>query len=159
MVMDGFAIRAEANNNPLAPLVPIVCEPPVRGAIFDRKPKLNEHRRKGAIRRESARAVARSKFPALPLRRGCKCWRRAVRSHNGFSISHALLVAPRAKLGRREEAKAVARRVMVLQPSFSAEARTRACPPPACAAPSSLRRRAWPETAPPSHFLRHWLCR
>lgn len=46
--------------------------------------------------------------------------RRAVQSSPGFSISHSLLVAPLAKLGRVEEAKTVAMRVLALQPSFSA---------------------------------------
>jgi TolB-like protein len=46
--------------------------------------------------------------------------RRAVQSSPGFSISHSLLAAPLAKLGRMEEAKAVAARVLALQPSFSA---------------------------------------
>ena len=46
--------------------------------------------------------------------------RRAVQCNPGFSISHALLVAPLAKLGRIEEAKSVATQVMALQPSFSA---------------------------------------
>jgi adenylate cyclase len=44
--------------------------------------------------------------------------RRAVQSNPGFSISHALLVAPLAKLGRMEEATTVAKRVLALQPSF-----------------------------------------
>jgi TolB-like protein len=48
--------------------------------------------------------------------------RRAVQCNPGFSISHALLVAPLAKLGRIEEAKTVATQVMALQPSFSAGA-------------------------------------
>jgi adenylate cyclase len=57
--------------------------------------------------------------------RGCyeeaaNAGRRAVQSSPGFSISHALLVAPLAKLGRIEEAKAAAMRVMALQPFFSA---------------------------------------
>lgn len=46
--------------------------------------------------------------------------RRAVQSSPGFSISFCLLAAPLAKLGRLEEAKAVAMRALALQPSFSA---------------------------------------
>jgi adenylate cyclase len=46
--------------------------------------------------------------------------RRAVQSNPGFSVSNCLLAAPLAKLGRMEEAKAVAVRVLALQPSFSA---------------------------------------
>ena len=45
--------------------------------------------------------------------------RRAVQSTPGFSVSHSLLVAPLAKLGRLEEARSVAARVLELQPSFS----------------------------------------
>jgi adenylate cyclase len=45
--------------------------------------------------------------------------RRAVQSSPAFSVSHALLSAPLAKLGRLEEAKVVAERVLALQPSFS----------------------------------------
>jgi adenylate cyclase len=45
--------------------------------------------------------------------------RRAVQSNPGLSVSHCLLVAPLAKLGRTEEAKAVAARVLALQPYFS----------------------------------------
>jgi TolB-like protein len=46
--------------------------------------------------------------------------RRAVQCNPGFSVSQSLLVAPLVKLGRIEEAKAVATRVVALQPSFSA---------------------------------------
>jgi adenylate cyclase len=46
--------------------------------------------------------------------------RRAVQCDPGFSVSLSLLVAPLVKLGRIEEAKAVALRVVALQPSFSA---------------------------------------
>jgi TolB-like protein len=45
--------------------------------------------------------------------------RRAVQSNPGFSVSHSLLVAPLAKLGRIDDAKAAAARVLELQPSFS----------------------------------------
>jgi len=47
--------------------------------------------------------------------------RRAVQSNPGTSVSHSLLAAPLAKLGRMEEAKAVAKRVLELEPSFSAD--------------------------------------
>jgi TolB-like protein len=46
--------------------------------------------------------------------------RRAVQCDPGFSVSQSLLVAPLVKLGRIEEAKTVATRVVALQPSFSA---------------------------------------
>ena len=46
--------------------------------------------------------------------------RRAVQCDPGFSVSQSLLVAPLVKLGRIEEAKAVALRVVALQPFFSA---------------------------------------
>ena len=46
--------------------------------------------------------------------------RRAVQCNPGLSVSQSLLVAPLAKLGRMEEAKAAASRVLALQPSFSA---------------------------------------
>jgi TolB-like protein/Flp pilus assembly protein TadD len=48
--------------------------------------------------------------------------RLAVQSSPGFSVSHSLLAAPLAMLGRREEARAAAMRVLELQPSFSAGA-------------------------------------
>jgi TolB-like protein len=50
--------------------------------------------------------------------------RRAVQSGPNFSIAHCFLAAPLAKLGRSEEAKAVASQVLALQPSFSS---TRFC--------------------------------
>ena len=43
---------------------------------------------------------------------------KAVQSNPGHSISHMLLAAPLAKLGRLEEAKAAAARVIELQPEF-----------------------------------------
>ena len=46
--------------------------------------------------------------------------RHAVQANPGFSVSHGLLAAPLVKLGRMEEAKAAAMRVLALQPSFSA---------------------------------------
>lgn len=45
--------------------------------------------------------------------------RRAVQSNPGFSVSHSLLVAPLVKLGLMDEARAVATRVLELQPSFN----------------------------------------
>ena len=44
---------------------------------------------------------------------------RAIRSKPGFSVSHMFLAASLAKLGRIEDAKAAAARVMQLQPNFS----------------------------------------
>ena len=46
--------------------------------------------------------------------------RRAAQFNPGFSVSNSLLVAPLAKLGRMDEAKSVAARVLALQPSFRA---------------------------------------
>ena len=43
---------------------------------------------------------------------------KAVQSNPGHSISYMLLAAPLAKLGRLEEAKAAATRVLELQPGF-----------------------------------------
>jgi adenylate cyclase len=45
--------------------------------------------------------------------------RRAIQSGPNVSVSHCLLVAPLVKLGRLEEGKAAASRVLALQPSFS----------------------------------------
>ena len=45
--------------------------------------------------------------------------RRAVQSMPSFSVSHSLLAAALAKLGRTDEAKAAAAHVLALPPSFS----------------------------------------
>jgi TolB-like protein len=45
--------------------------------------------------------------------------RRAVEANPSFSVSHSLLAAALAKLGRVEEAEAAALQVLALQPSFS----------------------------------------
>ena len=50
-----------------------------------------------------------------------KAGRRATRSKPGFSISHMFLAAALAKLGRMDEAKAAADRVLQLQPNFSSK--------------------------------------
>jgi TolB-like protein/Tfp pilus assembly protein PilF len=47
-----------------------------------------------------------------------KAARKAVQFNPGHSISHMLLAAPLAKLGRLKDAKAAAARVMELQPTF-----------------------------------------
>jgi tetratricopeptide (TPR) repeat protein len=44
--------------------------------------------------------------------------RKSVQSSPGFSISYVCLAAPLAKLGRIDEAKAAASRVIALQPKF-----------------------------------------
>ena len=44
--------------------------------------------------------------------------RKAIQSSPGFSVCHVVLAAPLAKLGRLEEAKAAAARVLELQPAF-----------------------------------------
>jgi len=48
--------------------------------------------------------------------------RRAVLSNPGFSVTQSLLAASLAKLGQTAEAKAAAKQVLVLQPSFSSSA-------------------------------------
>lgn len=74
--------------------------------------------------------------------------RRAVQATPVFSISHVLLVAPLARLGRLEEAKAVAARVLALQPSFSARGFCAALGiPPALADPMTT---AWCEAGLPA---------
>jgi len=45
-------------------------------------------------------------------------------SNPSFSVSHSLLAAALAKLGRMEEAKAAARQVLALEPSPSAHVDT-----------------------------------
>ena len=45
--------------------------------------------------------------------------RRAIRSKPGFSISYMMLAAALSQLGRTDEARAAAKRVMQLQPNFS----------------------------------------
>jgi adenylate cyclase len=44
--------------------------------------------------------------------------RKAVQAAPGFSVAHMVLAAPLVRLGRREEAKAAAARVLELQPTF-----------------------------------------
>ena len=56
-------------------------------------------------------------FPARPLRRGAAAAYKAVQSNPAHSISYVLLAAL-AKLGRLDEAKAAAARVLELQPAF-----------------------------------------
>jgi adenylate cyclase len=57
------------------------------------------------------------------LRRRCEeaatAVRRAIRSKPGFSISYMMLAAALSQLGRIDEAKAAAERVLQLQPNFS----------------------------------------
>lgn len=69
--------------------------------------------------------------------------RRAVQSVPSLSVSHSLLAAALAKLGRTEEAKAAALQVLALDPSFSA---ARFCAaiglPPALAEPIAEARSA-----------------
>jgi TolB-like protein/DNA-binding winged helix-turn-helix (wHTH) protein len=45
--------------------------------------------------------------------------RKAIQATPGFSVCHMVLVAPLVKLGRLEEAKAAAARLLELQPAFS----------------------------------------
>ena len=46
--------------------------------------------------------------------------RRGIENNPRFSFLHALLVAPLVRLGHIEDAKAVARQVLKLQPNFTA---------------------------------------
>jgi TolB-like protein len=46
--------------------------------------------------------------------------RRAIQCNPGLSVTHSWLVASLVRLGRNDEAKAAARQVLALQPSFSA---------------------------------------
>ena len=55
--------------------------------------------------------------------------RRAVQSNPGFSVVHCLLTAALAKLGRTDDAKAAAVRVLALQPSFSSTAQVESTRP------------------------------
>jgi len=57
--------------------------------------------------------------------------RKAIQSSPGFSVCHMVLAAPLAKLGRLEEAKAAAARVLELQPAFrcSQQFAGMGCPP------------------------------
>src|SRR5712691_11228964 len=62
--------------------------------------------------------------------------RKSIQGNPGFSISHMLLAAALAKLGRIDEAKAAASRVLALQPGFSIGEWCAAIDPaPAIAAP------------------------
>jgi adenylate cyclase len=45
--------------------------------------------------------------------------RRAAQSNPNFSMSQSMAIAPLVKLGRMDEARAAAARVLALQPSFS----------------------------------------
>ena len=67
----------------------------------------------------SCNALAIGHFLRARYEEAVNAARRAVQSKPSFSVSHSLLAAPLAKLGRIEEAKAVAMEVMALQPSFS----------------------------------------
>ena len=74
--------------------------------------------------------------------------RRAVQATPAFSISHALLVAPLVRLGRLEEAKGAAARVLALQPSFTARGFCNALAIPAALAEPMTQ--AWREAGLPA---------
>jgi TolB-like protein len=63
-------------------------------------------------------ALALGHFHRGRYEEAAKAAHKAVQLNPGHSISHMLLVAPLAKLGRLEEAKAAAARVLELQPAF-----------------------------------------
>jgi adenylate cyclase len=74
--------------------------------------------------------------------------RRAIRSKPGFSISYMMLAAALSQLGRSDEAKAAAERVLQLQPNFSSNGQCIAVGAvPALAAPlvKAMRAAALPE--------------
>jgi TolB-like protein/class 3 adenylate cyclase/Flp pilus assembly protein TadD len=64
-------------------------------------------------------AVAIGNFILGQYEEAATAARRAVLSNSSFSVTQSLLAAALAKLGRTAEAKAAARQVLVLQPSFS----------------------------------------
>ena len=66
-----------------------------------------------------AMEVFESALTISPYEDAATAVRRAIRSKPGFSISHMFLAAVLAKLGRMDEAKAAAERVLQLQPNFS----------------------------------------
>ena len=114
------------------------------------------HRMERAWRCDSARSIRGpvAAFHALALghfHRGryeeaARAARKAVQPNPAHSISHMLLVAPLAKLGRLKEAEVAAARVLELQPAFATAGNFRAsiarpplphpwarrCTPPAC---------------------------
>jgi adenylate cyclase len=65
-------------------------------------------------------AIAIGQFQFGGYEKAADAARLAVQSLPSFSVVHALLAAPLAKLGRVEEAKVVVSRVLALEPSFSA---------------------------------------
>jgi adenylate cyclase len=64
-------------------------------------------------------AVAVGNFTRAQYEAAAIAARRAILSNPSFSVTHSLLAAALAKLGRTAEAKAAARQVLALQPSFS----------------------------------------
>jgi TolB-like protein/tetratricopeptide (TPR) repeat protein len=64
-------------------------------------------------------AVAIGHFTRAQYEAAAIAARRAILSNPSFSVTHSLLAAALAKLGRTAEAKAAARQVLALQPSFS----------------------------------------
>jgi adenylate cyclase len=64
-------------------------------------------------------AIAIGHFARGRYEEAATCVRRAVQCNPSLSVTQSWLVAALAKLGRRDEAKAVAKHVLALQPSFS----------------------------------------
>ena len=64
-------------------------------------------------------AVAVGNFMRGQYEEAATAARRAVLSNPSFSVSHSLLAAALARLGRTEEAKAAAAQVLGLPPAFS----------------------------------------
>jgi len=77
-------------------------------------------------------------FPHARYEEAANAARKSIQVNPGFSISHMFLAAALAKLGRIDEAKAAASRVLALQPRFSiAEWCAATDPVPAIAVPLS----------------------
>jgi adenylate cyclase len=64
-------------------------------------------------------AIAISHFMCRRYEEAAISVRRAVQCNPSLSVTHSWLVAALAKLGRMDEAKAAAKQVLALQPSFS----------------------------------------
>jgi TolB-like protein/Tfp pilus assembly protein PilF len=67
----------------------------------------------------SHHALSIANFLSGRYEKSANAARLAIQSGPNFSISHCFLAAPLVKLGRLEEGKAAAARVLALQPSFS----------------------------------------
>jgi adenylate cyclase len=64
-------------------------------------------------------AIALGHFQQGRYEESANAARKAIQANPGFSISHMFFTAPLVKLGRMDEAKAAAARVLALQPGFT----------------------------------------